>query len=112
MQDYDSIDFFTAPELIPDPYPYFDHLRSKCPVLWEPHHGVYAVTGYEEAVGVLKDTDNFSSCVSVTGPFPGLPFAPVGDDIGEQIDRYRNQLPMYEHMVTMDLPPIRMRAGC
>ena len=27
-----------------------------------------------------------------------------GDDVGDIIDRYRDQLPMHEHMVTMDPP--------
>ena len=29
---YDSVDYFTDPSLIPDPHPYFDHLRAKHPV--------------------------------------------------------------------------------
>ena len=33
------------------------------------------VTGYEEAIAVFHDTATFSSCNSVTGPFPGLPGA-------------------------------------
>jgi cytochrome P450 len=38
------------------------------------------------------------------GPFTPLPFQPEGDDITEQIARHRTQIPMYEHMVTMDPP--------
>src|SRR5712672_3313040 len=45
--DYDSVDYFTDPSLVPDPHLYFDHLRSKCPVVREPHHGVIAVTGWD-----------------------------------------------------------------
>lgn len=93
MSNFDSIDFFSDPALVPDPYPYFDHLREKCPVAREPHYGVYAVTGYDEATRVLKDTDTFSSCIAVGGPFPPLPFVPEGDDIGEQIERHRPQMP-------------------
>lgn len=33
MSDFESVDFFTDPSLIPDPYPYFDDLRSRCPVM-------------------------------------------------------------------------------
>jgi hypothetical protein len=47
--DWDTIDFFTDMSLVDDPYPYFDHLRDKCPVAHLPHHGVIGVTGYEEA---------------------------------------------------------------
>ena len=39
----------------------------------EPHHDVVMVTGYDEAIAVLHDTATFSSCNSVTGPFPGFP---------------------------------------
>ncbi|WP_299561611.1 cytochrome P450 [uncultured Mycolicibacterium sp.] len=102
--DFDSVDYFTDPALIPDPHPYFDHMRGKCPVSREPHYGVLAVTGYDEAHSVLKDSDTFSSCIALGGPFPPLPFTPEGDDITDQIAEHRSKLPMYEHMVTMDPP--------
>ena len=45
MSDLESADFFTDQSLIGDPYPYFNQLRSKCPVAPEAHHGLLAVTG-------------------------------------------------------------------
>ena len=27
--DFDSVDYFTDQSLVPDPHPYYDHLRSK-----------------------------------------------------------------------------------
>jgi cytochrome P450 len=102
--DYDRVDYFTDQSLVHDPHPYFDHLRNRCPIAREPHYGVYAVTGYEEAAAILKDTDTFSACVSVGGPFPPLPFECSGDDISGLIELNRSKLPMYEHMVTMDPP--------
>ncbi len=104
MVDFDSVDYFTDPSLVPDPHPYFDHMRAKCPVSQESHHGVYAVTGYEEAAEVFKDPDLFSSVISVGGPFPPLPFEIEGDDIGALIEQHRAGMPMSEHMVTMDPP--------
>ncbi|MGH3849807.1 MAG: hypothetical protein ACRDRT_08900, partial [Pseudonocardiaceae bacterium] len=109
MSNFDTIDFFTDVSLVLDPHPYFDYLRSKNPVLRLPHHNVVAVTGHEEATAVYKDTDAFSNCVTLGGPFPPLPFEPEGDDISAQIERHRNQFPMFEHMVTMD-PPEHSRA--
>lgn len=109
MSNFDTIDFFTDVSLVPDPHPYFDYLRSRNPVLRLPHHNVVAVTGHEEATAVYKDTDAFSNCVTLGGPFPPLPFEPEGDDISAQIERHRNQFPMFEHMVTMD-PPAHSRA--
>lgn len=103
MNDYDSVDFFTDQSLIPDPYPYFDHLRAKCPIVHEPHQGVLAVTGHAEALAVYKDPA-FSACVSVAGPFSGLTFEPTGDDVSELIEAHRDQIPMSEHIVTQDPP--------
>ena len=104
MPDYDSVDFFADESLLEDPYPYFDHLRSKCPVVGTPHHGVVAVSGYDEASEVYLNTEDFSSCNSVIGPFAAFPVPLEGDDVADVIDTYRDQLPMSEHMVTMDPP--------
>jgi cytochrome P450 len=107
VSDFESVDFFTEQSLLPDPYPYFDHLRAKCPIVHEPHQGVLAVTGHKEALTVYKDAA-FSACVSVAGPFSGLPFEPEGDDIGDLIEQHRSQIPMSEHIVTQD-PPLHTR---
>jgi cytochrome P450 len=104
----DEIDFFSDASLVEDPYPYFEQLRAAGPVVPLPHLGVVAVTGYEEATEVYRDTGTFSSCNSVIGPFVTFPVELSGDDIGAVIERYRDQLPMNEHMVTMD-PPAHTR---
>lgn len=103
MSTFESVDFFTDPSLIPDPYPYFDHLRERCPVVDQSEQGVVTITGHREALAVYKDPA-FSSCVSVAGPFSGLPFEPEGDDIGELIEAHRSKIPMSEHIVTQDAP--------
>jgi cytochrome P450 len=102
MSELDGVDFFTDMSVINDPAPYFNHLRSKCPVLREPHHGAMMVTGYEEALEVFRQRDTFSSCVAVTGPIPPLPFRPQGDDIGEQINQHRPEMPWSAHLVSQD----------
>src|SRR5947209_4803092 len=99
-----TIDFFTDESLVEDPYPYFDELRSQCPVLPLPQLGVVAVTGYEEIHDVYRDTDSFSSCNSVVGPYATFPVPLEGDDVSEVVAQHRDQLPMHEHMVTMDPP--------
>src|SRR5690625_5282496 len=98
MSEFESVDFFTDTSIVPDPYPYYDYLRGKGPVVRLPHHNVVAVTGYEEAGAVYKDTDTVSNCVAIGGPFPPLPFEPHGDDISAQIEAHRDQFPMFEHM--------------
>ena len=38
------------------------------------------------------------------GPFTPMPFVPEGDDICAQLEEHRTEIPMFEHMVTMDPP--------
>ncbi|HLM63331.1 MAG TPA: cytochrome P450 [Acidimicrobiales bacterium] len=105
MKDFEAIDFFRDDGLLADPYPYFDALRGQCPVWREPHHDVLMVTGYDEAVQVYNDTETFSSCISVTGPFPGFPVPLEGDDVSELIEQHRDELPMSDQLPTLD-PPV------
>lgn len=109
MTNLASVDYFSDPAVAQDPYEYLDYLRSQGPVSREPHHGVVAVTGYQEVMAAFKDTDAFSACNAIGGPFPPLPFEPEGDDITAQIDAHRHMFPINEHMVVMD-PPAHERA--
>jgi len=102
--DFDSVDYFTDASIVPDPHPYYDHVRSKDPVCCPINNGVLAVTGWEAANTVYKDTENYSSCVAVMGPFTPIPFTPEGDDICAELEAHRTEIPMFEHMVTMDPP--------
>jgi cytochrome P450 len=65
---------------------------------------VIAVSGYDEACDVYRDTESFSSCNSVIGPFATFPVPLEGDDVSDVIAEHRTTLPMHEHMVTMDPP--------
>jgi cytochrome P450 len=104
VSSFESVDFFTDQSLIADPYPYIQELVGQCPVVREPFHDVVIVSGYDETVAVYRDTETFSSCNTVGGPFPRFPGPVVGDDISESIERHRHQLPMSQHLVTMDPP--------
>jgi cytochrome P450 len=102
--DADSRDFFTDPGLAADPYEYYDHLRQE-PVRTEPHHGVTMVSGYDEFTAVCRDDrDRFSACNVVSGPFPGLPVRPEGDDISDLIELHRDTLPLHEYFASFDPP--------
>ena len=105
MRDFETIDFFRDDGPVADPYPYFEALRSECPVWREPHHDVVMITGYDEAIQVYNDTETFSSCLSVTGPFPGFPVPLAGDDISDLIEEHRDALPMSDQLPTLD-PPV------
>jgi len=103
VNDFQDVDFFLGDELTADPYPYFDALRARCPVLREKHHDVVMVTGYEEALEVFNDAGTFSSCIAVTGPFPGFP-VPLEGNIGALIEKHRDSLPFSDQLPTFDPP--------
>lgn len=111
MGEFDGIDFFRSGDLIANPYPYFAHLRDACPVQREPHHDVVMVTGYDEAVSVYTDNTTFSSCNSVTGPFPGFPVKLEGDDVSDLIEQYRDGLPFSDQITVMDPPKHKAHRG-
>jgi cytochrome P450 len=100
--DFAEVDFYTDTSLVDDPHAYFDYLRAKGPVTPLPHRNVLAVTGYEEAVQVTLDTEHFSSVVAVTGPIPGLPFTPEGDDITDAVNAARPKMAFSDQIVTED----------
>jgi cytochrome P450 len=103
MAKVDEQDFFTDPAVANDNPGYVARMRASCPVLREPHHGAFIVTGYDEALEVLSTrAASFSSAVAVTGPLPPLPFTPHGDDIRQQVRENRPNMPWTEHLATMD----------
>jgi cytochrome P450 len=95
--------YFSDPDIVRDPASYFTELREQAPVLREPHHGAVVVTGYEEVLQALSlPSDVLSNCVSVAGPIPPLPFEPAGEDIREQVEAHRAELPWSAHLVSFD----------
>lgn len=92
MQDFETVDFFTDSSIVENPYPYFEYLRSKGPIVPLPGRNVVGVTGFQETSDIINDHENFSSCNSPTGPIPDLPFEPVGDDISQQLDEHRHEM--------------------
>ncbi len=67
MTDFDSIDFFSDPSVVENSYPYFEYLREMCPAFREPHHGVVAVTGYDDVLAVYRDMP-LEVLVAITPP--------------------------------------------
>ena len=105
--EFEKYDFFRSDRFINDPYAYFDYLRAQSPIVREPHHGIFMVTGYEEALEIYNDPDRFSSCMSTTGPFAGNPIPLQGhenEDISELIAAYRDKTPFSDQITTMDPP--------
>ena len=97
-------DYFRSGRLIRDPYAYWDDLRGRCPVQQEPHHGVYMVTGYDEALAVYHDQESFSSVNSVIGPFAQFSVPLEGDDLTDLIEEHRSDLPFTDQLPSFDPP--------
>lgn len=104
MTDIDAVDFFTDRKLLHDPYDYLAALRDESPIRRETHRDVLMVTGYPEAVKIYNDTERFSSCIAVTGPFPGFPVPLEGDDVSDTIAAHRDELPFSDQLPTFDPP--------
>lgn len=113
MEDVDlsTADYFDSNELVDDPYPYFEHLRSQCPVQREPHRDVVMITGYEELTSVFADPERFSSCIAAMGPFAQFPVPLEGDDVSDVIEQYRYELPMGRELVSLDEPEHQKMRG-
>jgi len=104
MDDFATADIFTDKSLTDDPYGYYEFLRAQGNVVRLPRHDVVATLGYDETLAVFRDDDRFSAVTSTTGPFPGLPFTPEGDDITAQIEAHRDRMPFAGTIATQDPP--------
>ncbi len=104
MDNFDSLDWFTDPNVHQNPYPYYEYLRAQGPAVRLKHHNVVAVTNYDEALKIFRDDEHYSLVTAVTGPFPPLPFKPEGEDITAQIEAHRPKMPMASLLMAMDRP--------
>ena len=95
-------DYFTDRSVLLDPYEYFEAVREVGPVVQLTSRDLVMVTGFQEAIDVLLDTDNFSSVISTAGPVVPLPFEPEGDDIADQIEAHREGMAASDLMVAYD----------
>jgi cytochrome P450 len=104
MIDYDSVDFYTerGQELQSDPHAYFDYLRNKGPITPLPYHNAFAVTGYEEAIKIVLDSEHFSSFTTITGAMTEIPFEISGDDIGDRLEAARAKSAFGDLVLTTD----------
>jgi cytochrome P450 len=96
--------FFTDPELLQDPTPYYAALRERGPVWREPHMGVVILSGIEEIVQVYADHEHFSAIVAAIGPLVKVPEPEEGESWAEVIERRRAEIPMGEMLTSIDPP--------
>ena len=92
MQDYSKADFYTDTGLVDDPHAYFAYLHRKGPITPLPARAnALVVTGYDEALEIILDSEHFSSANATNGALVKLPFKPEGDDIRAQVEEARAQ---------------------
>jgi cytochrome P450 len=97
-------DFFTDPELIRDPNPYYAALREIGPVVREPHHGVFLISGVEEILAVYADHASFSAVVAPLGPFVKLPTPAEGETLANVVANRSDEIPLSGQLFTLDPP--------
>jgi cytochrome P450 len=91
MQSLIERDYFSDHSILKDPYAYFEALRAMGPIYQLPASGIVVVTGFDEILEVLKNTDAFSSAIAPQGPAAPLPFKVEGSDITPQIEAHRTE---------------------
>jgi cytochrome P450 len=97
-------DFFTDPEILQDPTPYYAALRERGPVWLEPCRGVVVLSGIEEILEIYADHEHFSAIVAALGPLVPLPQPEPNESWAEVIERRRSEIPMGEMLTSIDPP--------
>jgi cytochrome P450 len=102
MTALEDRDYFSDHSILKEPYAYFEAIRAKGPIYQVPSSAIVIVTGFEEMLGVLKNTQDFSSVIAPQGPAAALPFRPQGSDITPQIEAHRTQFVGGDLLVAYD----------
>ncbi len=97
-------DFFTDPELIRDPVPYYRALGEVGPVFREPHHGVFLISGIQEILDVYADHATFSAVIAPLGPFVQLPEPAEGETVADVVANRSDEIPVSGQLFTLDPP--------
>jgi len=88
QQNIGDRDYFTDEEILKEPHEYFRRCLARSAVYDVPGRDYMMVTGFNECIEVVRNTEDFSSilCFSPYGAGLPLPFNPEGDDISGQIE--------------------------
>src|SRR5262245_33178461 len=97
-------DFFTDPEILRDPIPYYRALHGVGPVVREPHKGVFMLSRIDEILEVYTDHERFSAIVGPLGPLVDVPEPAEGESWSEVIERRRHEIPMGDQLTSLDPP--------
>ena len=102
MQDLAERNYFTDPDILVDPYAWFEAIRARGPVVHLPALDIVVVTGHAEMIEVLNNSADFSSAIAPQGPAVPLVFTPEGSDITPQIEAHRAEFHGGELVVSLD----------
>lgn len=95
-------DFYTDPEILLDPYSYFEEVRKVGPVAQLPGKDYLIVTGFAEALEIFRNTTDFSASIALQGAAFPLTFTPEGSDISEQLEAHRSEIIGNDLLVNLD----------
>jgi cytochrome P450 len=98
-------DYYTDRSVLLNPYDWFEEMRAKGVVCRMAQRDLVLVTGFDEALEILNNSTDWSNAISVSGPLLPLPFTPQDDDITDQIEAHRPQIPMSDLLVAKDGVP-------
>src|SRR5881409_3356812 len=91
-------DYLFTPEVIADPYAYFDRLREEDPVHWNAKYAVWLITRYDDVVWVLRHQELFSS--EVFKRDPREPYPPIQESDLEMYNFVREFLATFSSSTT------------
>lgn len=97
-------DFFTDPEILQDPLPYYRALHERGPVVREPHKGVFMLSRIDEILEIYSDHERFSAIVGPLGPLVDVPQPSEGETWAGVIERRRREIPMGDLLTSLDPP--------
>lgn len=104
-------DYFTDYAVAKDPYAFFEAVRTEGPVFQPPGKDYLIVTGFQEALEILRNHDDFSAIIGLQGAAMPLPFTPEGSDITPQVEAHRLEFIGGDQVVNLDdLPHTNLRA--
>ncbi|WP_159982125.1 MULTISPECIES: cytochrome P450 [unclassified Novosphingobium] len=95
-------DFFTDPEILVDPYEYFEAVREHGPIYQPAGKDYLIITGFAEALEIFKNSTDFSSSIALQGAAHPLTFVPEGPDISDQLEAHRSDIIGHDLLVNLD----------
>lgn len=96
-----------APDVIADPYSYYNRLREIDPVHWNELHKVWVITRHDDVVWLNRNPQLFSSAVPQKDPLP--PYPPI-----DEVDREEYEFVKWHQsgrIITTDRPQHRDMRG-